>query len=121
MNLMRHLIACLVIAFAIGVQGVASAASGLTHQTHCIDAMGAKADHSTEFHGEGHRHDDLASPDATSGHDHETCMIYAYPALSETGVRLGGAAGVFLAKLRWPEGSAHALESEDGPKRPPKA
>ncbi len=123
MQSMRHLSFYLVtaIVFAIGINGVASAANGLEHQTHCIDAIGAKANHLPADHADDHHHDDLTSSHATPGHDHETCMMHACPALSVKPVKCGEVADTILAKLSWPERSMLLFERADGLKRPPKS
>ena len=123
MQLMRHLLFCLVIAivFAVGINGVASAANGLEHQTHCIDALDQKAELSKADHADGHHHDDLTNSHATPGHDHETCMMHACPALSVKPVKCGEVADTILAKLSWPERSMLLFERADELKRPPKS
>ena len=123
MHLMRHLLTCLVIAtvLAVGTNDVASAANGLEHQTHCVDAFDDKAEYSKADHADGHHHDDLTNPHTTPGHDHETCMMHACPALSVKAVKFGEVADIMLAKLSWPEHSMHLFERADGLKRPPKS
>ena len=125
MHLMRRIFSCLVIAiiFAMSVNGVAMAANGLGHQLHCLDAFGETLHDAISEHAHEHKHElgDLAAQHATPGHDHETCMIHACPALSGDAITLGELTEFFTAKLSWPELPQHVLERADGMKRPPKS
>ena len=125
MHLLRHMLSCLLIAvvFAISVNGVAMAANSLGHQTHCVDTFGENSQDAMSEHAHDHEHDDdgLAAQHATPGHDHETCMIHACPALSNDAIKLRILVNDVFTKLSLPEQPLHTLELADGLKRPPKS
>lgn len=121
MQVLRHIFFCLSIAivFAITLNGVAMAANDLSHQVHCLNAFEDSADHATMDH--AHDHEGVAAKHATPGHDHETCMMHACPALSEEAIKLRKLADTLITTLVWPEALAYATERGDGLKRPPKS
>lgn len=121
MNHVRHIISVLVIAivFAMTLNGVAAAANDPLHQAHCVDAFGETAEYDAAEH--SHDHDGFAAKHATPGHDHETCMMHACPALAAETIKFRAFAETLMATLSWPETPLHALERDDGLKRPPKS
>ena len=120
---MRQFVSCLVIAltFAVSANGMASAAISLGHQNNCIATLDASAAQAGADHGHGHHHDEPAQPQPASGHDHETCMMHACPALNVRAVRIQAQSDVFLAKLSWLEHASVQFERADSLKRPPKS
>ena len=121
MNVLRHILTCLSISIivAISVNSLAMAANDLSHQMHCLEAGEDLSVHATANY--AHDHDRIAVKQQTPGHDHETCMIHAYPALSAEAVKLRKLADTLLTTLVWPEAHAYTLEHGDALKRPPKS
>lgn len=117
---MRHGIYCILIAIvvSISVNGVAMAANELQHQTHCLQSPEEADKHHASAHGADH--DGTANHHATPGHDHETCMMHACPALSADSPGVITLADVLLAHLSWPDRPLISLGITDGLKRPPK-
>lgn len=97
------------------------AANDPLHQVHCVDAYGDTADHAATNHAHDHDHGGLAAKHAEPGHDHETCMMHACPALASEVIKLLASTDMLLATLSWPENPMHAPERGDGLKRPPKS
>lgn len=119
----RPIISVLVIAivFAMTLNGVAAAANDPLHQAHCVDAFGETEEHDAAEHSHDHDHDGLAAKHTAPGHDHETCMMHACPALAAEAIKFHALAETLLATLSWPETPLHAPGRGDDLKRPPKS
>lgn len=123
MQVTRHIFSCLVIAIivAFSTNGVAMAANGIGHQTHCVEVLGETSQDARSMHAHERNRDGMVTQHATPGHDHDTCMIHACLALTVSTSTLGQVTDTFLAMLSWPEQPLLAPRLAEDLKRPPKS
>lgn len=123
MAMMRQMVVLLMTALVImtGANGIAMASNEIEHQKHCAQAIGDTVQNMAANDGHAHDHADIATRHAMPGHDHETCMIHACPALSPEMSVADKRHGVLLTTLVWPETSLIGPAHTDDLQRPPKS
>lgn len=123
MAMMRQMVVLLMTALVImtGANGIAMASNEIEHQKHCAPAIGDTVQNMAANDGHAHDHPDIATRHAMPGHDHETCMIHACPALSPEMSVADEPHGVLVTTLVWPETTLIGPARTDDLQRPPKS
>lgn len=124
MRYLRYIFSSLLMAavIALGAYGPATAAGGIAHQAHCLNAEAPAAPDAAAHHAAGHRADlsEPADPHSTPGHDHQICVAHSCPALPATAVMLHDSNHEVFTTLSWNEKPFRLLELADALKRPPR-
>jgi len=102
---------------AIAANGAAMASTGVMHQDHCAHAASDATKAAPMVM--DHENHSAASDDATSAHDHETCMMHACSAVAYEPSEAVVISVLLSVVISSREQQLLALERADGLLRPP--
>ena len=120
MSFVRIFVVSLITALvlSLGTSGIAAAAGGVAHETHCAERLDQVHDHHGVAQEKNLKSLDRATP-ASAVHDHETCMIHACPALFPEAVNYQVEPYFLFAKLQFIDAPMQLIERVESLHRPP--